>query len=105
MRDVHHPLNKLKKEEAPVRVKHIGQEFMPIKRLFRSVLIRNDRSACGKVSRLRRMVPGGSRANRTLLPVAQTGVAMSPRTAGFPQNAASDSAASASLTCSTIAVS
>jgi hypothetical protein len=29
-----------------VRVKHLGQEFMPLKRLFRSVLIRNEKSAC-----------------------------------------------------------
>src|ERR1700731_4727583 len=28
-------------------------------------------------------VPGGSRANRTLLPVSPTGFAMPPRTAGF----------------------
>ena len=33
-----------------MRVKHLGQEFMPIKRLFRSVLIRNEKSACLQMS-------------------------------------------------------
>jgi hypothetical protein len=31
----------VEEEGAPVRVKHLGQEFLPIKRLFRSVLISN----------------------------------------------------------------
>ena len=43
--------------------------------------------ACGEILEFvtwgRHNVPGGLRANRTLLPVAPTGVAMPPRTAGF----------------------
>jgi hypothetical protein len=31
---------------APVRVKHLGQEFVPIKRLFRCAQISNEKSSC-----------------------------------------------------------
>ena len=43
--DFHHPLNKLKEKELPCELKHFVEEFVPIKRLFRSFLVRNEKSA------------------------------------------------------------